>query len=539
MSSPHIFNCRKCGVPTDHSRLNDPVDGELWRCVVCGWKSLRDESKSWAKVRSEYAGSSYEQSYETRMKDPDFAALIFHMVMYMSGVRQFREFTAAERNRICALVVENWDRPNEDIAVKLKDAGFGLGGDIKSQAECVASIRRTGEKEYQEKISKSEKRLDAMTQQQLEVEADSLDEARQQLKSQLPKGIAVLSEEILCNGRPRTVQGIGETGEEAIENARLKVPDGSTVMKETVVRELRRRTVEMVGYDEQGATRHAQWRLEDDAKGDPFRFENETTIESISLKTAGRKGFFGWGRRVGVYNVTILDSACAEVTYKQKARIRATTGTLSDKFKNGIHDMNESEITSALRDRSEEETIALLDLLMKHSGDGGTQTLLAAIDLLTAHAPMVQERAIEFLLAKNSIPSMAWKIAYELRERALFSNELVMPASQFIAEFAKTHALGKEKAQLALEYVRSYPLDPAAREKFEERFGYFSRKENTVSQSQLAEREKNKTLCRQCGGTMRIDTENVHVYGGSSPVVMLRCDKCDITRLEKHEDVYR
>lgn len=155
MSSPSVFNCRKCGVPTDHSRLDDPTDGELWRCVVCGWKSIRDESKSWAKVRSEYVGSAYEQSYDASMKDPNFSAVVHHMVMYMSGVRQFREFSAAERSRICALILESWNHSNQDIATKLKDAGLGLGGDIESQAESVAGVKKTGEKEYQEKISKT------------------------------------------------------------------------------------------------------------------------------------------------------------------------------------------------------------------------------------------------------------------------------------------------------------------------------------------------------------------------------------------------
>lgn|GEM_PF-2750514 len=49
-----------------------------------------------------------------------------------------------------------------------------------------------------------------------------------------------------------------------------------------------------------------------------------------------------------------------------------------------------------------------------------------------------------------------------------------------------------------------------------------------------------KLSCTECGGTMRIATEGVHVIGGGpSPIIKLRCDKCDITRLEKREDIER
>lgn len=37
---------------------------------------------------------------------------------------------------------------------------------------------------------------------------------------------------------------------------------------------------------------------------------------------------------------------------------------------------------------------------------------------------------------------------------------------------------------------------------------------------------------------MKITTEGVHVYGGGpSPIVKLRCEKCNITRMEKREDI--
>ncbi len=49
---------------------------------------------------------------------------------------------------------------------------------------------------------------------------------------------------------------------------------------------------------------------------------------------------------------------------------------------------------------------------------------------------------------------------------------------------------------------------------------------------------KKKMECNKCGGKMRIDKKGVTVVGGGeSPIVKLRCDKCDITRMELKTDI--
>ncbi len=49
-----------------------------------------------------------------------------------------------------------------------------------------------------------------------------------------------------------------------------------------------------------------------------------------------------------------------------------------------------------------------------------------------------------------------------------------------------------------------------------------------------------KLKCRQCGERMNITTEGVHVFGGGpSPIVKLRCEKCNITRFENRVDIER
>jgi len=65
----------------------------------------------------------------------------------------------------------------------------------------------------------------------IEVEAESLEEAREQVKSQIPDGLYLLSEQVISDGKPRTVEIIAETTEEAFAKAQGKVPVGAEILE--------------------------------------------------------------------------------------------------------------------------------------------------------------------------------------------------------------------------------------------------------------------------------------------------------------------
>jgi hypothetical protein len=51
---------------------------------------------------------------------------------------------------------------------------------------------------------------------------------------------------------------------------------------------------------------------------------------------------------------------------------------------------------------------------------------------------------------------------------------------------------------------------------------------------------KKKMVCKKCGGKMTLATDGVVVVGGSpgpTPIVKLRCEKCNITRFENRGDI--
>lgn len=115
---------------------------------------------------------------------------------------------------------------------------------------------------------------------QIEIEADSLHEARKQVQSQLGDGNTVLHEDIVADGKPQTVEAVADTAADAYTKAEAQMPSGARAEKREVRTEPKRSLQELQGEDEQGARRlvslgHAQ------------------RLDAFTLKTPGKKGFWG------------------------------------------------------------------------------------------------------------------------------------------------------------------------------------------------------------------------------------------------------
>ena len=143
-----MFKCEKCHKVTSHGRISDHFAGELWLCNSCGYKTIRDESKAWARVSPDYEGSDYEQLYEQDMKGSRYRAIVNFIAMFLAGHDTSGRFSAAEKSRIAHIVVRNWDRSDQEIADELKSAGFNLEGMMSSPAKQVADIKHPCEREY-------------------------------------------------------------------------------------------------------------------------------------------------------------------------------------------------------------------------------------------------------------------------------------------------------------------------------------------------------------------------------------------------------
>jgi len=149
----------------------------------------------------------------------------------------------------------------------------------------------------------------------IEITADSLDEARQQAKSNIPEGLSLLSEDVLSDGKPRTINGIGEKPEDALASARAKVPSGAVVVEKKQLLAAGNKTIVVQAFDEDGVKSQAKRTLTDGA-----------SVKAITLAAKGRRGFLGIGRTPNNYEVHIHQQTVVQLTFKEKARIRATIG---------------------------------------------------------------------------------------------------------------------------------------------------------------------------------------------------------------------
>lgn len=150
-----------------------------------------------------------------------------------------------------------------------------------------------------------------MTKRIIEIEDESLQRARSRVQSQIPKGFCLLSEEVVSGSEAQTIRVIADTVETARERARSKLPVNAIAVEEKVRITPKHRVITLEAFDERTARETVKRR------------HSKTARVYVRLKTEGRRGFLGIGRRKpSSYEVTIVEYAVVEVTYKERARIR-------------------------------------------------------------------------------------------------------------------------------------------------------------------------------------------------------------------------
>jgi hypothetical protein len=153
----------------------------------------------------------------------------------------------------------------------------------------------------------------------LEIEADSLQTARQQAKAQVPAGLCMLSETILSDGKQSTAKGVADSASAALEKARKDVPDGAEIVSEKELVPTSHRSIEVEAFDEQAARLSAEKTI---------GWSWSAKIERVILKTEGKKGFLGMGKKPNLYQVTVFQPSVAEVRFGRKAKIRVEIGEI-------------------------------------------------------------------------------------------------------------------------------------------------------------------------------------------------------------------
>lgn len=147
-----------------------------------------------------------------------------------------------------------------------------------------------------------------MSEQTIEIEADSLEEARKKLYTD---DLIVLQESILCRGEVEAVEDFADTVEDAVIKAKSRIPAGAKI-ENTKVKITPNRVVLHIGEGNE------------ENEAEEIRPKKAEVIEAVLLHKKGRKGFLGFGKTSNVYAVVVFQQAVVEVSFREKARLRAT-----------------------------------------------------------------------------------------------------------------------------------------------------------------------------------------------------------------------
>ena len=157
--------------------------------------------------------------------------------------------------------------------------------------------------------------------QTIDAEGSNLEDARDVVRSQLPKGLAILSVQVVSREQGLSILDRGETIEEAYAKAENKVPDGMEVVRKEVVVSPDRAVVTVEAFDEVGAEQiglaQAKARL----------WNGGLRVDAIKLVEAGRTKLPGIRKALpNRYEVEVSQLATVDVHCFKKAQIRATVG---------------------------------------------------------------------------------------------------------------------------------------------------------------------------------------------------------------------
>lgn len=356
----------------------------------------------------------------------------------------------------------------------------------------------------------------------LDVHAESVAAARQKIQQEMKPDEIILKETIVSEPEPKTVSREDASAEEAFQMLRTVIPQDAIVRSEAVEQDPSSDIIQVSAFTESEAVQKAKLKA----------FKALTSRRATFLRAIrrGSKGFLGIRRRLGIYEFAVTQPARVKITYRELVHVRADVGNRADRLRAQLKGIDDAKCAVLIRHADDEDFTMIVEYLGNQSCEIEGATAFALVDHLAESPEPSQAKTLQLLVAKDVMPSLAWKIAYESRERALQRDELTMPLSRIVDRARRTPAWGSEKATVTLRSVRKFFAEfPRGSELFEDHYQYFSRPEPLVSEADYLARCANKLICRECGQPMKKIPQG--------PFVQLRCDKCDITRIEKQEDV--
>lgn len=230
------------------------------------------------------------------------------------------------------------------------------------------------------------------------VEADSVEEARNRARSQVPEGAKIISEQILSRGRKGIVKGIADTIESAFEKAERKIKSNLTSSERSVQTKPGWHVVRVEALDENDA----KSKVQEDSHG-------TIKIHSVALKDVGKKGLLGLGEKPNSFEIKLFQQAVVSIAYKAKVQFRINIKEQRLKCYGCGRPAKSTSLLGPVRPlcgKCESIINRLLHMTITHMADA------------TSHSSMSTESCIlEVLLLRGR---EGWKLKEQDREKLVF-----------------------------------------------------------------------------------------------------------------------
>ena len=153
-----------------------------------------------------------------------------------------------------------------------------------------------------------------MPEQTITIEANSIEEAKELLKTKLPEGFQIVSEEIVSDGNLKVIQVTGDSTESALQKAKLEIPTNAELLEWKEISPSEHKFISVDAEDDLSAQTQTLSKITG----------RRPAIKRVSLLSQGSKGFLGIGKKLNQYQVEVVYEAIIEVTYQPKAKISTT-----------------------------------------------------------------------------------------------------------------------------------------------------------------------------------------------------------------------
>lgn len=150
---------------------------------------------------------------------------------------------------------------------------------------------------------------------EIEAFGDSVALAREAAGSKVPGDHWILAESVLAKGGRMTLEGLGQTYEEALASARTTIPFNAKVLSESEVQHQRIDCWQVEATDQIRAELAARNRL-----------PKNSTIAEVRQITSGSRGFLGFGARSPLFEVTSDIPSVVEVVFEKQAKVSLRIG---------------------------------------------------------------------------------------------------------------------------------------------------------------------------------------------------------------------